>query len=304
MNKLLRTSLAAALCAGLVSSVRADDSDASAALAAAKTWADSLSGGDFAAVYGALPPSFRTALSDAAKTLGETADRSVLEQARSSAEKLALAATKNSGFLADFLSRQGIPSGGTADGAAPAVVRVASRLAGVARAATPEKLASGDVAGILSAPALSLPGVTDALKPAPASGARLAARANADGSVTVGIPGGTPSQTVRMVKREGTWVPKPVADAFEDSGSWKTNLSGWTDTEAKKMQAKSALAMLSGTAASVASAGTQEDFDMALTGGAIPLLMLAAPVLDGSGDDPVAGAVDALLDGFFKRVGP
>lgn len=284
----------------------ADPADEAAARDAAGRFASDFSAGDLSAVWNALPSSWRANAGAAATALGAKAGENpaVWTAARSCISEIAATLAKKSGFAADLLSRSGVPAAKAAvadDGSAPALVRLAAKLGAVSKAATPDALASGGLDSVLAAPALSLPGVTDAL-PAPAALPALGSRANADGSVTVGIPGGKPGTAVKMVKRDGAWVPAPLADVFAGSASWKDAVSSLSLDANSASAVASALGMIRKSAAGAAGATTQEQFDKAATNASFPLLLLGSAFTAGSASGAAPSAADAanLLKGFLK----
>ena len=288
-------------------SVSADPADEAAAREAAGRFASAFSAGDLASVWSALPSSWRANAGAAAKALGAKAGENpaVWTAARGCLSEIALTLAKKSGFAADLLSRSGVSVAKSAiadDGSAPALVRLAAKLGAVTKAATPDALASGGLDSVLAAPALTLPGVTDALA-APAALPAFGSRANADGSVTVGIPGGKPGTAVRMVKREGAWVPAPLADLFAGSASWKDSVSSLALDANSGSAVTSALGMIRKAASGAAGATTQEQFDRAVTNASFPLLLLGSAFSAGSAADAIPSAADAanLLKGFLNN---
>lgn len=285
----------------------ADPADEAAAREAAGRFASAFAAGDLSSVLSALPSSWRANANEAAKALGAKAGENpaVWTAARGCLSEISAALAKKSGFAADLLSRSGVSTAKAAvadDGSAPALVRLAAKLGAVTKAATPDALASGGLSSILAAPALTLPGVTDAL-PAPAALPAFGSRANADGSITVGIPGGKPGTAVKMVKREGAWVPAPLADLFAGSASWKDSVSSLALDANSGSAVTSALGMIRKSAASAAGATTQEQFDKAVTNASFPLLLLGSAFSAGEAANALPSAADAanLLKGFLNQ---
>lgn len=309
--KFSRIALSAAFAAATVVQPASAETQAEAsARSAAVRWAEAASAGDLASVWSALPSSWRENAAAAAKALGAKAkdNPATWNAARACLSEVAGTVAKKSGFAADLASRTFLPSAKAAvaeDGSAPALVRVAAKLGAALKAATPEALAGGDVASVLAAPALSMPGVTDSLPAAsaPAALSSLAARENPDGSVTVGIPGGGASRAVKMVKKDGSWVPAPLAAVFAGSASWKDAVSSVSLDQNSSAAIQSALGMIRKSAAGASQAATQEQFDKQATAAAFPFALLSSAFsAGGASSGASSGAADAvnLLKGFLR----
>ena len=290
----------AAFAASAPLSALSETADEAAAREAAGAYASAVSAGDLAALWGALPESWRGATVDAAKALGAKAkdNPAVWTAARDCLSEVAATLAKKSGFAADLIARNGVPAAKSAiaaDGSAPALVRTAAKLGAALKAATPETLSGGDLASVFSAPALALPGVTDAIPAAAAAvkAENLAARTNDDGSITVGVPGGSGAKAVKMVKKDGKWVPAPLAGVFSDSAGWKDAVSSLSLDGNAGTAVVSALAMLRKSAAGAAQTSSQEQFDKAATAASFPLLMLGSAA---SGQASAASGADAAAD--------
>lgn len=300
---------AAAALLSIPAAARASAGSGADAALAAQSYAKAFSAGDLAAVWSALPQSWRTSVSEAAKTLGAKAKSNpeTWNAARNSLSEIAATVAKKSGFAADFISRNGFPAAANAvgeDGSCPALVRTAARIGAAAKAATPEAMAGGDVGAILAAAPLALPGVTDKIPAFSESEVpEFSFKENADGSVTVGIPGASASKTVKMVCTEGAWVPAALADVFAGSGSWKQSVSSLDLGGNSGAAIVSALGMLRKTAANTGNAGTQQQFDQAAGTAAFPLLMLGSAASGGAsaaqGVD--IGAAADLLQGLLGK---
>ena len=283
----------------------AETADEAAARSAAAAYANALSAGDLETVWASLPATWRSSAGQAVKALGAKAKENpaVWTAARDCLLEVSATLAKKSGYAANLLSRSVSPVAACTvegDGQSPAIVRTAAKLGAIAKAATPGVLSSGGIDTLLAMAPLSLPGVTDALPPpASVSDSALAAKANADGSVTVGIPGGGSSQTVKMVKAGESWVPAPLAEIFAGSASWKSAISSVALDGTSAAGIVSALGMLRKTAASAAKATSQEQFDKSTTAAAFPLLMLGSAASGQAAGGGASNPAD-LLKAFMK----
>lgn len=281
----------------------ADAAAETAAREAAAVFAGAVESGDLQSLWAALPQSWRTSVGEAAKALGAKAKENpaVWTAARDCLLETSATFAKKSGYAADLLSRTVLPAASGAiasDGSCPAIVRSAAKLGAIAKSATAGTLSGGDVGAMLAAPALSLPGVTDALAtPAQVSAGQFAARSGSDGSVTVGIPGAS-GKSVRMVKTGGKWVPAPLADIFSGCESWKSEIASVSLDGNSAAGVVSALNMMRQTAAAAGRAASQDQFDKSITSAAFPLLLLrtaASGQIGGGGANPAD-----LLKAFVK----
>ena len=169
-----------------------------------------------------------------------------------------------------------------------------AKLGAIARAATLEKLAAGDLQGLLDTPALTMKGITDAV--ADVKLPKYTASANEDGSVTM-TNSEKPDDTDRMVKVEGVWIPEEVVQAFKDKDAWKAAIAKIEPLkDEQKQQATMMLGMVQTAAKSVGKATTAEEFQQALMQGFLPLMMMGGSLGGGMGGGaavPVSFGEDA-----------
>ena len=152
------------------------------------------------------------------------------------------------------------------------LVKGGAKLGAVARAATLEKLAKGDLQALLDTPALTMKGVTDAV--ADIKLPTYKATANEDGSVTM-TNAANPEDKDRMVKVEGVWIPEDVADAFKQKDTWKAAVAKMKPLdEAAKQQATMVLTAFQGAAKNAGKATTKEELQGALMQAMMPLMMM------------------------------
>ena len=236
-----------------------------------------------AAIWKALPASYRAAATDAVKGFAGKMDPAVWKAGQETALQIAATIVKQNALLAEMAGEGGAPVPGdlTADEMKSFLVKGGAKLGAVARAATLEKLAAGDLQGLLDTPALSMKGVTDAV--ADIVVPSYAASANEDGSVTM-TNKEKPDDTDRMVKVEGVWLPEPLAEAFKEKDSWKAAVEKIEPlTDAQKQQATMMLGMLKGVAQNAGKATTSEQLQGAVMQGLMPLMMMGGAMGGGMG---------------------
>ena len=286
MKTLLRSAFAAALCAGLALSSRADApsaADLQAAAAAHAALSGALVQGDLGTIWKALPASYKSAATDAVKGFAGKMDPAVWKVGQEAALQIAATVVKQNALIVGMGDDAPVPGGeGLTDEEKKAfLVKTGAKLGAVSRAATLEKLAAGDLQGLLDTPALTMKGVTDAV--ADIALPKYTASANEDGSVTM-TNSGNPEDKDRMVKVEGVWIPEDVADAFKEKDAWKAAVEKMKPLdEATKQQATMMLGMLKGVAQNAGKATTADEFQGAIMQGLMPLMMMGGAMGGGLG---------------------
>ena len=295
MTHPFRTLFAAALCAGLVPSAAlaaeatsADVADAAKAHAALQR---AVANADVGAIYSSLPASYRTALSDAAKAAAGRIDPAVWSAAQQFLLQTGATITKQARILSTMEEADKVPS---IEEVGPAVdltpeekttmlVRLGARLGALAKAADRDKVAAGDLASVLAAPALTMKGVTDTVKPIRIPEAT--AKAEADGSVSFTTTG--KAEPDKMVKVEGVWIPEDLVEVFKDRADWKAQaaaIPAMSDQE--KQGVLMAIQMMTGVARQAGKAQNADELRSALQQAMMPLLMMGAGLPGGGGDAP------------------
>ena len=299
MNTLLRSTLAAALCAGLAASARAaapSAADVQAAAAAHAALSGALVKADLGAIYKALPASYKTAAAGALKDLAGKMDPEVWKLGQETALQIAATVVKQNGLLVGMAGDDQpveVMEVLSPDEKKALLVKGGAKLGAIARAATLEKLASGDLQGLLDVPALTMKGVTDSV--ADIKLPSYKATANEDGSVTM-TNVAKPDDKDRMVKVEGVWLPEDVAELFEEKDSWKAKIAQIKPLDAaSKQQATMVLTAFQGAAKSAGKATTEEELQGALMQAMMPLMMMGGMGGMGGGDDAGFGE-DVELD--------
>jgi hypothetical protein len=281
MKNTLRSAFAAALCAGLAASAFADApsaADLQAAAAAHAALNGALAKADLGAIWKGLPASYRTAATDVVKDFAGKMDPDVWKAGQDALLQIAATVVKQNAILAEMAGEGGAPVPGdlTADEMKSFLVKGGAKLGAVARAATLEKLAAGDLQGLLDTPALSMQGVTDAV--ADIQLPKYTASANEDGSVTM-TNAEKPDDTDRMVKVEGVWLPEELVEAFKGKDGWKSAVAGIKPlTDEQKKQATMMIGMLQNAAKSAGKATTAEEFQGAVMQGLLPLMMMGGGI--------------------------
>ena len=286
MKTLLRSAFAAALCAGLALSSRADApsaADLQAAAAAHAAFYGAFAKGDLGAVWKALPASYKSAATDAVKGFAGKMDPQVWKLGQETALQIAATVVKQNALIVGMGDGAPVPGGDTLtdDEKKALLVKLGAKLGAVSRAATLEKLAAGDLQALLDTPALTMKGVTDAV--ADIRIPTFVASANEDGSITMTNPE-KPEDTDRMVKVDGVWITEDIADAFKEKDAWKAavvNMKPFTDAE--KQQATMMLGMLKGVAQNAGKATTSDEFQGAVMQGLMPLMMMGGAMGGGMG---------------------
>ena len=295
MTHPFRTLFAAALCAGLVPSAAlaaeatsADVADAAKAHAALQR---AVADADVGAIYSSLPASYRTALSDAAKAAAGRIDPAVWSAAQQFLLQTGATITKQARILSTMEEADKVPS---IEEVGPAVdltpeekttmlVRLGARLGALAKAADRDKVAAGDLASVLAAPALTMKGVTDTVKPIRILAAT--AKAEADGSVSFTTTG--KAEPDKMVKVEGVWILEGLVEVFKDRADWKAQaaaIPAMSDQE--KQGVLMAIQMMTGVARQAGKAQNADELRSALQQAMMPLLMMGAGLPGGGGDAP------------------
>ena len=244
--------------------VAAETAAESAARDAAAVFAGACSAGDLGAVWSAMPDTWKTSVSGAAKAIGSKAkaNPAVWSAVRDCLLETSATIAKKSGYTANLVSRSLFPPAAasvTSDGISPPFVRAAAKLGAMVKAATPGVLASGAVETLFDQNPLALPGITDALpQQVPVSSAAYSAKSLSDGSVSVSMPG---VGSMKMVQSGGKWVPEALARIFAGSSSWKRDIESVSIDGSAGAGLVSALGMMRKTAASAGKASSQEQFD-------------------------------------------
>ena len=288
MKTLLRSTLAAALCAGLAGSAFADAPSAAEVQAAAAAHAaltSALVKGDLGTIWKALPASYKSAAVDAAKDFAGKMDPEVWKLGQSTALQIAATVVKQNALIVGMGDEAPVPGGEafTDDEKKALLVRGGAKLGAIARAATLEKLAAGDLQALFDTPALTMKGVTDAV--ADIKVPNYTASANEDGSVTM-TNAEKPGASDRMVKVEGVWLPEGVAELFEKKDEWKASVAKMKPLdEATKQQATMVLTAFQGAAKSAGKATTKEELQGAVMQAMMPLMLMGG--MGGMGGDSV-----------------
>ena len=279
MKILLRSAFAAALCAGLAASVRAETpsaADVQAAAAAHAALSGALAKADFGTVWKGLPASYKAAAADAVKDFAGKMDPQVWKLGQDTVLQIAATLVKQNGLLVGMGDETPVPVPGsgalTDEEKKSLLVKGGAKLGAIARAATLEKLAKGDLQALLDTPALTMKGVTDAV--ADIKLPTYTASANEDGSVTM-TNSGNPEDKDRMVKVEGVWIPEDVADAFKEKDTWKAAVAKMKPLdEATKQQATMVLTAFQGAAKNAGKATSKEELQGAIMQAMMPLMMM------------------------------
>ncbi len=301
MKNRLRSALAAALCAGLAVSASADApsaADVQAAAAAHAALSGALAKADFGTVWKGLPASYKAAAADAVKDFAGKMDPQVWKLGQDTVLQIAATLVKQNGLIIGMGDEAPVPvpgSGTLTDEEKKAfLVKGGAKLGAIARAATLEKLAAGDLQGLLDTPALTMKGITDAV--ADIKLPKYTASANEDGSVTMTNSEKT-DDTDRMVKVEGVWLPEEVADLFKEKDSWKAAVAKIEPLkDEQKQQATMILGMVQSAAKSAGKATNAEEFQQALMQGFLPIMMMGGSLGGGMGGGdavPVSFGEDA-----------
>lgn len=268
-----KTLLAAALAAAALAAPAATPSE-TAALAAAKQFY-AAKGGDFAAAWNALPASYQTQITEVVKLFATKIDANLWTGAQGALKNVAGAALKKAEFA--FEDEEDRPD----------MIRLVSKAAAVLNAATYEDVKAGNIAKVLAAKPLQMPGVTDAL-PAFKMPA-LTAKQNEDG--TVEISDGDDDETFALV--DGKWIPKELTEDFEESmKEAEANLATFEIPAAMKPQLAAMFPMVSNAAKKAAKAQTKEDFQQSMMQGFMPFMMMAMSMQGGAGSDDGEPAFD------------
>ena len=290
MKTLLRSTLAAALCAGLALASRADApsaADLQAAAAAHAALSGALLNGDFGTVWKGLPASYKAAAADAVKDFAAKMDPQVWKLGQDTALQIAATLVKQNGLIVGMGDEAPVPVPGsgalTDEEKKSLLVKGGAKLGAIARAATLEKLAAGDLQALLDTPALTMKGVTDAV--ADIKLPTYTASANADGSVTM-TNSGNPDDKDRMVKVEGVWIPEDVVETFKEKDTWKAAVAKMKPLdEATKQQATMVLTAFQGAAKNAGKATTKEELEGAVMQAMMPLMLMGG--MGGMGGDSV-----------------
>ena len=295
MTHPFRTLFAAALCAGLVpaaaTAAPATPEDVAAAAKAHAALQRAVANADVGAIYSSLPASYRTALSDAAKAAAGRIDPAVWSAAQQFLLQTGATITKQARILSTMEEADKVPS---IEEVGPAVdltpeekttmlVRLGARLGALAKAADRDKVAAGDLASVLAAPALTMKGVTDTVKPIRILAAT--AKAEADGSVSFTTTG--KAEPDKMVKVEGVWILEGLVEVFKDRADWKAQaaaIPAMSDQE--KQGVLMAIQMMTGVARQAGKAQNADELRSALQQAMMPLLMMGAGLPGGGGDAP------------------
>ena len=259
-----KTLLAAALAAAAIAAPAATPSE-TAALAAAKQFY-AAKGGDFAAAWNALPASYQKEITEVVKLFASKIDEPIWTGAQGAIKNLAGAALKKAEFAFEDEEER------------PDMIRLVAKAAAVVNAASYEDVKAGNVAKVLAAKPLSMPGVTDAI-PAFKMPA-LTAKANDDG--TVEISDGDDDETFALV--DGKWIPQDLTEGFEEGmKEAKANLAGFEIPAEMKPQLAMMFPMISNAAKKAAKAETKEDFQQSLMQGLMPVMMMGMSLANGAG---------------------
>lgn len=251
------TSLAVALCAAtLIPAVRAESPLEAEAIAATTKLGTQLAEGKWDAAYNALPAEYRNKFAELVKTFAGNMDAELWSQGQKTISQLAGVAAIKSDLLLDMAKQHAAADADPADIRAD-LIRGATKVAAVAKAANLDALKEGKIAEILATPAVVKEGLTDNLPPVKIKN-QFTAKAEEDGTVTVTDEKGKST----VLKKVGTaWVPAEM-DAFfsgEEYEKAKKSAAEFKLEEADKQQAKALFSMLSGAAKQAMSAKTQEE---------------------------------------------
>ena len=253
-----------ALAAASVAASAATPSE-TAALAAAKQLYSAV-GGDFSAAWKALPASYQTQITEVVKLFASKIDENLWTGAQGALKDVAGAALKKIEFLdIDEEDR-------------PDAIRLIAKAAAVAKAASYADLKAGNLAKILAAAPLKMPGVTD--KVAAFKMPEITVKQNDDGTVAVTVDDDTEDFTLV----EGKWLPKELVDGFADGiKEAKANLATFEVPAEMKTQLAMIFPMISNTAKKAAKAATKEEFEQIVGQAAMPIMMMAMTMANQAG---------------------
>lgn len=264
--------------AAFSASAAAPSADAvSAAQAAAVGFESAVASADFASIYRALPSAWQKSLSDAAKSFATNVDPSLWSEVQSTVYQLSATAVKKSDLLAQT-SAQNMPGSMITDAERRAfLVKAGAKLGAMSKAATKDALASGGLEKVLAAAPLSMKGVTDSVAEIAPSG--TTAVPMPDGTVKVSgsrlLAALGMGNSVRMVEKDGKWVPAPLVEAFADSAGWTAGAAKAASIPAQQTaQIKGALGMIRGVAKQAASAQNAQQLQGMIGQALFPLMML------------------------------
>ena len=262
MKKLLFLALAAASVAASAATPAE-----TAALAAAKQFY-AAKGGDFAAAWKALPASYQTQIADVVKLFATKIDEGLWTGAQGALKDVAGVALKKIEFLdIDEEDR-------------PDTIRMIAKAAAVAKAATYADLKAGNIAKILAAEPLKMPGVTDKVPAFKLP--EISVKQNDDGTVAVTVD----DDTEDFALVEGKWIPKEISEGFEDGiKEAKANLATFEIPAEMKPQLAMVFPMISNAAKKAAKAATKEEFEQTVGQAAMPIMMMAMSMANQGGAD-------------------
>ncbi len=261
-----KTLLAAALAAAAIAAPAATPSETAALDAAKQIYA--IKGGDLGTFFNALPASYQTGVADVVKLFASKIDAKLWTGAQGALKDVAGAALKKSEF-----ALEGLP-----EAARPETIRLIAKAAAVVKAASYDDLKAGNVAKILSAKPLEMPGVTDQIPAFKIP--EITVKQNDDGTVAVTADGDT--ENFALV--EGKWIPKDLADDFMDNiQEAKNGLADFEIPAQMKPQLAVLFPMISNTAKRAAKAETKEEFEKTVMTGLMPIAMVANSLGGGMG---------------------
>ena len=254
MKKLLFLALAAAS----VAASAATPAETAALDAAKQIYA--IKGGDLGTFFQALPASYQTGVADVVKLFATKIDANLWTGAQGALKDVAGAALMKSEFALENVPEEN-RSG---------VIRMIAKAAAAVKSASYDDLKSGNIAKILAAKPLEMPGVTDKLPAFKIP--EITVKQNDDGTVAVTADG----ETEDFALVEGKWIPKDLADGFlEGIQEAKSGLASFEIPAQMKPQLAMVFPMISNTAKKAAKAATKEEFTQTVMTGLVPLALMA-----------------------------
>ena len=160
------------------------------------------------------------------------------------------------------------------------MIRLVAKAAAVVDAAAYEDVKASNIAKILAAKPLEMPGVTDKLPAFKLP--EITVKQNDDGTVAVTVDDDT--EDFSLV--EGKWIPKELTEGFEDGiKEAKSNLATFEIPAEMKPQLAMIFPMISNAAKKAAKAATKEEFEQTVGQAAMPIMMMAMSMANQGGAD-------------------
>ncbi len=259
--------------------------DLQAAAAAHAAFIVAITKADFGAIYKALPDSFKDAIAGVANAFAAKMDPTVWKTGQDTMRMLADTVVKQNELLAETIGENdsSVLESLTQDEIKAFLVKSGAKIGAISRAATLEKLVTGDLQGLLDTPALTMNGITDTVTDIQVSD--YTASANEDGSVTM-TNTNDPDDEDRMVKVEGVWIPEAIAEVFETKDVWRIGVAQMKPlTDEQKQQCMTVFGTLQDAAKSASKATNAEEFQQTLMQGLLPITTMGGSLGDGNADN-------------------